>query len=77
VDSSITVILEHPQGAPSGQWQTVSSRSIADVRSETMLAKLDKVLDMQVEEVSILAPLMPRACKRAISGPFSFEVDHS
>jgi len=52
---------EHPQTAHCGLWQTVSSRSIADVRSETQLAKLDKVLDMKVEDVSVLAPLMPPA----------------
>jgi hypothetical protein len=47
-------------GAHCGLWQTVSIRSIADVRSETQLAKLDKVLDMKVKDVSVLAQLMPR-----------------
>jgi hypothetical protein len=49
-----------PQSAHCGLWQTVSIRSIADVRSETQLAKLDKVLDMKVKDVSVLAQLMPR-----------------
>ena len=52
---------ERQVSAHCGLWQTVSSRSIADVRSETQLAKLDKVLGMKVEDVSVLAPLMPRA----------------
>ena len=53
-------VRSDPLSAHCGLWQTVSIRSIADVRSETQLAKLDKVLDMKVTDASDLAPLMPR-----------------